>query len=186
MILSWKNCIPDEKLPSPGRKRADNTYIIHFKTIWHNIKVVCYFWCAVTFRGKCYRQLPWLIVLPGPDTTRYVRHVGEADWLQRRSADVKIPHGDGGWEARSFMRLALGRWYLVLVCVVHQGFWQGWWVVVRNACSIGPNRARGSKVKVMRTMFFQYSLPMTSPPRMKGVEGMEGLCVCPSLPCSWY
>jgi hypothetical protein len=40
MILSWSNLIPDEKLPSQGRKRAKNPWIIHFETIWHNIKVV--------------------------------------------------------------------------------------------------------------------------------------------------
>jgi hypothetical protein len=58
-------------------------------------------------------------------------------------------------------------------------------VVVRNACSIlGPNRAQGSMVKGMRTMFFQYSLPMTSSPWMKGVVGVGGLCECPSLPRS--
>ena len=39
------------------------------------------------------------------------------------------------------MRLALGQRYLelLLLCVVCQGFWWGWWVVVRNACKIGPN-----------------------------------------------
>ncbi len=40
MILSWSNLFPYENLPSQGRKRADNPYIIYFKTIWHNIKVV--------------------------------------------------------------------------------------------------------------------------------------------------
>ncbi len=35
------------------------------------------------------------------------------------SADVRIPRGHGGWEARSYIRLALGRRYLefgVSVC----------------------------------------------------------------------
>ncbi len=40
MILSWSNLIPDEKIPSQGRKRAKNPKIIHFKTIRHIIKVV--------------------------------------------------------------------------------------------------------------------------------------------------
>jgi hypothetical protein len=55
---------------------------------------------------------------------------------------------------------------------------------VRNACSIGRNCAQGSMVKGMRTIFLQYSLPMTSSPWMKGVMGVEGLCEHPSLPCS--
>ena len=38
-----------------------------------------------------------------------VRHVGDADCVHRMSADVRIPSGLGGWEARSYMRLALGR-----------------------------------------------------------------------------
>ena len=29
------------------------------------------------------------------------QHVGEADCFHRRSADVRIPSGHGGWEARS-------------------------------------------------------------------------------------
>ena len=66
---------------------------------------------------------------------------------------MRIPSGHGGWEARLYMRLALSWWYLLLVRVVHQGFCQRWWVVVRNACSMGPNRAQGSMVKGMRTMF---------------------------------
>ena len=37
-----------------------------------------------------------------------VRHVGEADCFQRRLADVRIPNGHGGWEARLYMRLAFG------------------------------------------------------------------------------
>ncbi len=114
-----------------------------------------------------------------------VLHVGEGDRLQRKLADVRIPSGNGGWEACPYMRLALGWWYLVLVCVVCQSFRRGWWVVVRNACSIGLNCAQGSTVKGMRTMFFWYILPMTSSPWMKGVVGVEDLCECPSLPCSW-
>ncbi len=46
---------------------------------------------------------------------------------------------------------------------------------VRNACSIGPNCARGLMMKGIRTMFFQYSLPNTSSQWIKGVEGVEGL-----------
>ena len=38
-----------------------------------------------------------------------VRCVGDADCVHRMSADVRIPSGHGGWEARSYMRLALGR-----------------------------------------------------------------------------
>ncbi len=105
------------------------------------------------------------------------------DWLHRRSADVRIPSGHGSWEAHSYIRLALGRWYLLLFCVVIQGFWQGWWVVVRNACSIGPKRAQRSMVNGMRTMFFLYSLPITLSLWMKAVEGVEALCICPMLPC---
>jgi len=60
---------------------------------------------------------------------------------------MRIPSGHGGWEARLYMRLALGRLYLEFVGVVCQGFWRGWWVGVRNACNIGPNRAKGSMVK---------------------------------------
>ena len=71
------------------------------------------------------------------------------------SADVSIPNGHGGWEARSSIRLALGQRNLELVDVVRQGFWCGWWVVVRNACNIGPNRAQGSMVKGMSTMFLR-------------------------------
>ncbi len=37
-----------------------------------------------------------------------VWHVGEADQLQCRLADVRIPCGYGGWEACLYMRLALG------------------------------------------------------------------------------
>jgi hypothetical protein len=95
---------------------------------------------------------------------------------------MRIPSGHGGWEARSYMRLALSRWYLLLVCVVRQGFCRGWWVVVRNACNMGSNHAQGSMVKGMRTMFFLNSSPMTSSPWMKGVVGVEGLCIRPSLP----
>jgi len=73
----------------------------------------------------------------------------------RMSADVRIPRGHGGWEARSYIRLALGWRYLELVCVVRQGFWRGWWVVVRNASNIGPNRAQGSMVKGIITTFYQ-------------------------------
>jgi hypothetical protein len=97
---------------------------------------------------------------------------------------MRISSGYGGWEAHSYMRLALGWWYLLLVHVVRQGFCRGRWVVVRNACSMGPNRAQGSMVKGMRTMFFLYSLPMTSSPWVKGVVGVEGLCIRPSLPHS--
>jgi hypothetical protein len=66
-----------------------------------------------------------------------VHRVGDVDCVHRMSADVRIPSGHGGWEARSYMRLALGLWYLLLVCDVRQGFWRGWWVVVRNDCNIG-------------------------------------------------
>jgi len=38
-----------------------------------------------------------------------VRRVGDVDCVHRMSADVRIPSGHGGWEARSYMRLALGR-----------------------------------------------------------------------------
>ena len=38
-----------------------------------------------------------------------VRRVGSADCVHRMSADVRILSGHGGWEARSYMRLALGR-----------------------------------------------------------------------------
>ena len=38
-----------------------------------------------------------------------VRRVGSADCVHRMSADVRIPSGHGGWEARLYMRLALGR-----------------------------------------------------------------------------
>ncbi len=38
-----------------------------------------------------------------------VRRVGSADCVHWMSADVRIPSGHGGWEARSYMRLALGR-----------------------------------------------------------------------------
>ena len=38
-----------------------------------------------------------------------VRCVGDADCVHRVSAGVRIPSGHGGWEARSYMRLALGR-----------------------------------------------------------------------------
>ncbi len=37
-----------------------------------------------------------------------VRRVGDADCVHGMSADVRIPSGHGGWEARSYMRLALG------------------------------------------------------------------------------
>jgi len=37
-----------------------------------------------------------------------VRRVGDADCVHRMSANVRIPSGHGGWEARSYMRLALG------------------------------------------------------------------------------
>jgi len=33
-----------------------------------------------------------------------VRRVGSADCVHRMSADVRIPSGHGGWEARSYMR----------------------------------------------------------------------------------
>jgi hypothetical protein len=62
-------------------------------------------------------------------------------------ADVRIPRGHGGWEAHSYIMLALGWRYLELVCVVRQGFWWGWWVVVRNASNIRPNCVQGSMVK---------------------------------------
>ena len=32
---------------------------------------------------------------------------------------MRIPSGHGGWEARSYMILVLGWWYLLLVCVHH-------------------------------------------------------------------
>ena len=64
---------------------------------------------------------------------KIVRRVGDAECVHRMSADVSIPNGHGGWEARSSIRLALSRRYLELVDVVRQGFWCGWWVVVRNA-----------------------------------------------------
>jgi hypothetical protein len=38
-----------------------------------------------------------------------VHHVGEADCVHRMSADVRIPSGHGGWDARSYMRFAFGR-----------------------------------------------------------------------------
>jgi hypothetical protein len=113
-----------------------------------------------------------------------VRRVCDVDCVHRMSADVRIPSGHGGWEARSYMRLALGLWYLLLVCDVRQGFWRGWWVVVRNDCSIGPNRAQGSMVKGISTMFLRYSSPITSSPWMNGVLGVEGLCIRPSFPRS--
>ena len=69
--------------------------------------------------------------------------------------DVRIPRGHGGCEAHSYIRLALGFRYLELVCVVRQGFWWGWWVVVRNASNIRPNCAQGSMVKGMSTIFYQ-------------------------------
>jgi hypothetical protein len=38
-----------------------------------------------------------------------VRRVGDVDCVHRMLADVRIPSGHDGWEARSYMRLALGR-----------------------------------------------------------------------------
>ena len=38
-----------------------------------------------------------------------VRRVGDADCVHRMSADVRNPSGHGGWEARSYMWLALGQ-----------------------------------------------------------------------------
>ena len=38
-----------------------------------------------------------------------VRRVGDVDCVHRMLADVRIPSGHGGWEARLYMRLALGR-----------------------------------------------------------------------------
>ncbi len=43
--------------------------------------------------------------------------------------------------------------FSIVVCGV-PGVLTGMWVVVRNACSIGPNHAQGSMVKGMRTIFF--------------------------------
>ncbi len=37
-----------------------------------------------------------------------VPRVGDADCVHRMSADMRIPSGHGGWEAHSYMRLALG------------------------------------------------------------------------------
>ncbi len=57
-------------------------------------------------------------------------------------------------------------------------------MVVRNACSIGPNRAQGSIVKGMRTMFFliQFANDIITVDDRCG--GVECLCVHPSLPRS--
>ncbi len=38
-----------------------------------------------------------------------VRRVGDADCVHRMLVDVRILSGHGGGEARSYMRLALGR-----------------------------------------------------------------------------
>ena len=38
-----------------------------------------------------------------------VRRVGDVDCDHQMSADVRILSGHGGWEAHSYMRLALGR-----------------------------------------------------------------------------
>ena len=82
-----------------------------------------------------------------------VRLVVDVESLQLISAVVSIPSGHGGVEAREYIRLAFGRWRLLLWGEVHQGFWGGWLVVVRNACSMGPNRPWGSMAKGMRTIF---------------------------------
>ncbi len=83
-----------------------------------------------------------------------VLRAGEADVLQLMSADVRMPRGHGGVEAREYIRFALGRWRVLLWGEVHQGFWCVWLVVVRKAWSIGPKRPCGSIVKGMRTTMF--------------------------------
>ena len=54
-----------------------------------------------------------------------VLRAGEAEALQFMSADVSMPSGHGGVEAREYMRFAFGRWRLLLWGEVHQGFWGG-------------------------------------------------------------
>jgi hypothetical protein len=85
-----------------------------------------------------------------------VRRVGDVDCVHRMSADVRIPSGDGGWEA-SYMRLALGLWYLLLVCDVRQGFWRGWWVDKPR----GASPRRDYVVKRMVLVQIEYNLVLT-------------------------
>jgi hypothetical protein len=42
-----------------------------------------------------------------------VLRVGEAEALQFKSADVSMPSGHGGVDAREYMRFAFGRWRLL-------------------------------------------------------------------------
>ena len=114
-----------------------------------------------------------------------VLRVGEAEAFQLMSADVSMPRGHGGVEAREYIRFALGRWRLLLWGAVHQGLWGVWVVVVRKAWSIGPKRPCGSTVNGMRTMFLSYSSPMTLSPWMNGEDEVAGLCARPSLERSW-
>ena len=43
------------------------------------------------------------------ESPKNVRHVGDADCVHRMLVDMRIPSEHGGWEARLYMRLALGR-----------------------------------------------------------------------------
>ena len=56
-------------------------------------------------------------------------------------------------------------------------------MVVRSACSIGPNHAQGSMVKGIRTFLVEFADDLITV--NESVVGVEGLCICPSLPCSW-
>ena len=64
------------------------------------------------------------------------RVLEDLDSLHLMSAEVSIPNGHGGFDAREYIKFALGRWYFVLECVVRHGFWGGCLVVVRKACNI--------------------------------------------------
>ena len=81
------------------------------------------------------------------------RLVEDLDSVQLMSAEVSIPNGQGGFDAREYIKFALGRLYLVSEFVVRHGFWGGCLVVMRKACNMGPKRPCGSMVKGIRTMF---------------------------------
>ena len=51
-----------------------------------------------------------------------VRRFGDIDSCQLMSAEVSIPSGHGWFEAREYIKLAFGRWYFVLGCVICHGF----------------------------------------------------------------
>ena len=75
--------------------------------------------------------------------------------------EVRIPSGSGhgGLEARVYMRLALGRWYLLFWCVVCPvrflgGVSCGCEEGRPVTCNMGPRKhPYGSIVKGMRNMF---------------------------------